>query len=162
MTFALDLSAFAKKTDAKIEAVTRSIVLGVAKELIERSPVGNPENWLSLNTFVLLDSPGKVRYGIKPPKGYTGGRFRGSWDYGMNALPASLHRGVDPTGDVSLGRITGKLPKVLAGAVHYIANNTPYAVRLENGWSRQAPQGMVSLTVIKYQQIVREAAAAVR
>ncbi|NBT33816.1 MAG: hypothetical protein EBT13_18445 [Rhodobacteraceae bacterium] len=29
----------------------------------------------------------------------------------------------------------------------YIQNNLPYANRLENGWSGQAPQGMVALTV---------------
>ena len=39
-------------------------------------------------------------------------------------------------------------------------NNAPYAQRIENGWSRQAPQGLVGLTVVMFQQIVREAAEA--
>ena len=29
----------------------------------------------------------------------------------------------------------------------YIQNNLPYANRLENGWSNQAPAGMVALTI---------------
>jgi hypothetical protein len=29
----------------------------------------------------------------------------------------------------------------------YIQNNLPYAERLENGWSKQAPHGMVKITL---------------
>jgi|TARA_R110002072_G_scaffold61035_1_gene154245 hypothetical protein len=29
----------------------------------------------------------------------------------------------------------------------YIQNNLPYAMRLENGWSKQAPQGMIAITL---------------
>lgn len=145
MTFALDLRAFAKKTDLRTEAVVRRIVLDVAKELVEMSPVGDASYWQS-----------------PPPKGYVGGRFKASWDYGFNSPPSSLHRGIDPSGGASLGRIEASMGNRMSGAVHYIANNTPYARRLEEGWSRQAPMGMVSLTVLKFQGIVTTAAQALR
>lgn len=144
MTFALDLRAFADKTDARMDAAVKRIVLGVAKELVEMSPVGDADYWKS-----------------PPPKGYVGGRFKGSWDYGFNEAPTSLLREIDPSGMTSIARIeAGVMASKAAGAVHYIVNNTPYAQRLEEGWSRrQAPQGMVGLTVMKYQTIVAEVAA---
>ena len=143
MTFALDLSAFAKKTDLRMEAVVRRIVLDVAKSLVEMSPVGDADYWKS-----------------PPPKGYVGGRFKASWDYGFNSPPSDLHRGIDPSGAASLNRIEAGIDGKMGGAIHYLANNAPYAMRLEEGWSRQAPHGMVELTAMKFQAIVDEAAAA--
>lgn len=144
MTFALDLSAFAKKTDERLNLYVKRIVLDVAKELVEMSPVGDASYWQS-----------------PPPKGYVGGRFKASWDYGFNEVPSALYREADASGETSLGRIAEGMGERMAG-VHYLANNVPYAMRLEEGWSRQAPQGMVSLTIIKFDQIVAEAAAEMR
>ncbi|EMO7350864.1 HK97 gp10 family phage protein [Acinetobacter baumannii] len=36
--------------------------------------------------------------------------------------------------------------KIKLGNLVYIQNNQPYAERLENGWSDQAPQGIYGLT----------------
>ncbi|MDO7434595.1 HK97 gp10 family phage protein [Acinetobacter baumannii] len=36
--------------------------------------------------------------------------------------------------------------KIKLGNLVYIQNNQPYAERLENGWSEQAPQGIYGLT----------------
>ena len=141
MTFALDLSAFAKKTDARMEAVVRRIVLDVAKSLVEMSPVGDASYWQS-----------------PPPKGYVGGRFKNSWDIGFNSIPSAVYRTADASGSSSLGRIEAGMGGKMGGAVHYLVNNTSYAMRLEEGWSRQAPHGMVELTVMKFQTIVDEAA----
>ena len=45
------------------------------------------------------------------------------------------------------------------GGVTFMANNLPYAHRLEfEGWSRQAPEGMVRRTVARFNQIADEAA----
>jgi hypothetical protein len=54
------------------------------------------------------------------------------------------------------------LPKDAAGKVHYITNNLPYAWRLEHGHSKQAPAGMVGLTVVEFAGIVDKAANDVR
>lgn len=35
----------------------------------------------------------------------------------------------------------------------YLQNNLPYALRLENGWSRQAPSGVLAMTVAELEQI---------
>ena len=35
----------------------------------------------------------------------------------------------------------------------YLQNNLPYALRLENGWSKQAPGGVVAMTVAELEMI---------
>ena len=45
-----------------------------------------------------------------------------------------------------------------AGHVFYLVNNLPYIRRLEQGWSQQAPAGMVAVTVSEFQQTVARAA----
>lgn len=44
------------------------------------------------------------------------------------------------------------------GQTVWCANHVPYIVRLEYGWSQQAPAGMVRLTLSASQEIVDEAA----
>ena len=140
MSFTLDMKKFTEKTTSNIELAIKSIVAGVAESVIEMSPVGDATAWKS-----------------PPPIGYTGGRFRGNWDYGFNAAPNTEYAIIDKSGSISMGRIDTKLVgKKMAGNVHFLANNLPYAQRLEDGWSNQAPQGMIQLTVIKWQSIVNK------
>lgn len=35
----------------------------------------------------------------------------------------------------------------------YLQNNLPYALRLENGWSKQAPSGVLAMTVAELEMI---------
>ena len=139
-TFSLDLQAFAKKAGARADLVVKRVVAGMAESVIEMSPVGDGVYWRR-----------------PPPKGYVGGRFRGNWDYGFNAAPKQQFDVVDKTGAMSMGRVLMGLSAAPTAGIHYIANNLPYAERLENGWSRQAPVGMVGVTVLKFQGIVRGA-----
>jgi len=44
----------------------------------------------------------------------------------------------------------------------YLINNLPYIKRLEYGWSKQAPQGMVRLSIAEFQQVTRDAVLEVR
>lgn len=145
MTFALDLSAFAKKTDARLDAVVRHIVLDVASNLIEMSPVGDASYWKS-----------------PAPAGYVGGRFKGSWVFETGSVPTSDPMTIDASGSASMNRVQAGMGGNMK-AVHYIANLTPYAMALEEGHSkRQAPHGLVMLTVIKFTSIVAAAAAKLR
>lgn len=143
MSFSLDLQRFVEKTKAKADDAVGAIVVGVASRIDERSPVGDAKYWVS-----------------PPPKGYVGGHFRANWQLGVDAVPQGEIPGVDQTGEATQGRIVASIPDEAAGNVYWLANNTPYARRLEEGWSRQAPQGMVALTVVEYEQIVREAVEA--
>lgn len=140
MSFSADLQAFAKKAGIRSDLVVKRVVAGVAESVIEMSPVGDGSYWKR-----------------PPPKGYLGGRFRANWDYGFNAPPGKQFEVADKTAATSLNRVIGGLSGKPSAGIHYIANNLPYAIRLENGWSRQAPNGMVGLTVLRFQAVVRKA-----
>ena len=142
MSFTLDMKKFTEKATGNIELAIKAVVAGVAESIIEKSPVGDASYWKT-----------------PAPKGYTGGRFRGNWDYGFNAAPNAEYNVIDKSGAISKGRIEGKLAgKKMAGNVHWLANNLPYAQAIEDGHSwHQAPQGVVKLTVIKFQSIVDSA-----
>lgn len=139
-TFSLDLQAFAKKAGARADLAVKRVVAGMAESIIEMSPVGDGVYWKS-----------------PPPKGYVGGRFRANWDYGFGAAPKRQFDVIDKSGAVSTQRILSGLATSPSAGIHFIANNLPYAKRIENGWSRQAPVGVVGVTVLKFNQVVRGA-----
>lgn len=139
--FAADISAFVKKAKGDTEKVVRKIVFDIGTKVVMRSPVGDGLLWKS-----------------PPPKGYVGGRFRGNWQYGYGSIPAGDLPDIDKTGAASTLRISSGLAGSAASGIHYIVNNLPYAKRLENGWSTQAPSGMVALTLVEFQSIVKRAA----
>lgn len=143
MTFALDLNNFAQKAGKRADDACGRIVTAVVGEVDARSPVGDARYWKR-----------------KPPKGYVGGHFRGNWQLGIDVFPRGELPGADPTGSGTVTRNIAAIPEEAAGPVYTLANNVPYALRIENGWSHQAPQGVVGLTVEKFQQIVNQAASA--
>lgn len=141
-SFAADLSAFASKTKGNMDKVVRKVVLDVGTSVVMKSPVGDGDFWVH-----------------PPPPGYVGGRFRGNWQYAFGSIPKGEKDSIDPTGGVSINRVSSGLASIpSAVGIHYVANNLPYAKRLEEGWShRQAPQGMVMLTVVEYQSYIKKA-----
>jgi hypothetical protein len=140
MSFALDLDRFARKTNAKADAVVRKIVLDIGTSLVFKSPVGDTTHWKH-----------------PAPPGYVGGRFRANWQYG-NELPTSTLAAIDPSGAATVGKLFSSVQIKAAGKLHFLVNRLPYGPALEEGHSRQAPHGMVGLTVIEFQPIVERAA----
>lgn len=141
-TFSADISAFVKKAQGNATLVVRKILLDLGTRIVMRSPVGDGNLWKS-----------------KPPPGYVGGRFRANWQYGYGSIPSSELPTIDASGNASTMRINAGVLASPAGGIHYLVNNLPYAKRLENGWSSQAPAGMVGLAVVEFQDIARKAAA---
>lgn len=140
MTFALDLKKFAEKAQARADEAVGGIVVAVANKVDERSPVGDAKYWKN-----------------PPPKGYVGGRFRGNWQLGVGTMPGGTLERVDPTGSKVRAEIHAAIPEAAAGKVYFLANNLPYAQRIEHGWSRQAPTGVVGLTVAEFDDFVAQA-----
>lgn len=140
--FALAVAKFAKKAGVRQDAVVRKVVLDIGTRVVARSPVGNPSLWKHPAT-----------------KGYTGGRFRANWQYGEGFVPTGVLEAKDKSGSNTIASIARQLrPEGAALRVHYLTNNLPYAMRLETGWSTQAPSGMVAITVREFQNIVSVAA----
>ena len=141
MSFSSDVRKFCEEEAPEyIDTVIRRTVIEAGRRVIMRSPVGDGKYWKR-----------------PPPPGYVGGRFRGNWQYGFNASPSGELDSVDMSGAGTLSALARAAMLSPGTGVHYITNNLPYAERIENGWSRQAPQGVVGLTEIELPQIFREA-----
>lgn len=51
----------------------------------------------------------------------------------------------DKSGTATLNEGLSNIARMSLGDLVYIQNNAPYSVRLENGWSDQAPNGVYSI-----------------
>lgn len=85
------------------------------------------------------------------------GRFRGNWQFGVASVNTDTSSSPDSSGAGSIGRIMRGLSTVASGQKIFVTNSLPYARRLEYGWSKQAPGGMVRLTVAEFKSVLREA-----
>ncbi len=87
------------------------------------------------------------------------GRFRMNWQATVDNPATGILIADDPSGSRAISRVT----QFVQGSVKWdefrLTNNLPYAERLEYGWSQQAPQGMVRVTVSRFQRLIDEAAA---
>ncbi len=84
------------------------------------------------------------------------GRARANWQVSIGSLPNGTLQLEDKTGQATISAATARTAGVEAGDVIYLSNNLPYAERLEDGYSLQAPAGMVSLSVQEFQAIANE------
>ena len=96
------------------------------------------------------------------------GRFKGNWMLGVDYQPMGYNwelKDKKPLGAVgdTVGLHAGIIPKQAGGHVYWLVNNLPYANDLEAGHSkRQAPAGIVGITLVKFEGIVERAMASVK
>jgi hypothetical protein len=140
-SFSLDVSKWVEKAKGRADDVVRRVALELHTQIVMKSPVGNPSLWKH------------------PVKGYVGGRFRNNWFPGVGTRSNSTTEQRDASGEGSINRMQLLLPGIHAGDVIFTTNNLPYSMRLETGWSTQAPVGMVRVTVENYPGIVQQAVA---
>lgn len=137
LSFGNVVAAFADSTIERMDQIHRGVVAMVAYKVIYRTPFGDPSYWK-----------------FAPPKDYVPGTARGNWQTESDALP--------PLTPIPLRSAEDAYAEAMAnageaGSVTYIVNSVPYIMRLEyEGWSPQAPAGMVRLTVAEFQQLVNE------
>src|SRR4051812_15283579 len=89
------------------------------------------------------------------------GRFKSNWQVAINTIPQGVTAGADKSGSPSIARVTAAATRFAAGQVIYLVNNLEYARALEYGHSKQAPGGMVRLSVAEYGAVVSKAASEV-
>lgn len=121
------------------EKIVRGTLLKLSERIIKRSPVGNPSTWK------------------KPRKGYVGGRFRNNWQASVNSMNLTANESPDSDGSASMIKAKRVTDSLEMGSTFYLSNNLPYAQRLEYGWSKQAPSGMLRLSVAELQARMNEA-----
>lgn len=186
-SFMRSVNLFVEKSQANMETVVSKTGFKILAQLVEMSPVGNPELWEVNQTAVnynqavfehneaLRKDPNNLTpkrgllkkrvhvndsMDIKAPPGYTGGRFRGNWQVTFDS-PADGETGrVDKSGNMTkaVGNYVLEQFKVGMNAI-YFTNNVPYAYRLEMGHSRQAPNGMIAITAENVGKFFRDAIA---
>ena len=140
--FERDMDRFLKKANGNMDKAIKGVLFELSRRIVEYSPVGDSSYWK-----------------IEPPPGYVGGHFRHNWQYKLNAEPSGELEGT--TNDY-LGRLNVQY-KLPAG-VHYITNHVHYAIRLENGWSRQArgPNAVVGRAILGFQSLVTKVVRGIR
>lgn len=137
---------FKSESDSVIKAIKETVkvvAIDLFSGVILSSPVGNQDLW---------SSKYKREY-------YVGGRFRSNWFLSFDS-PSS--QTTDSTSDQQkrLSEIAS-ISKLKYSGSYVLTNNLPYAERLENGWSTQAPAGVLSPNVSRVnRQISRFYAAA--
>lgn len=116
--FALELNKAKVDTDEKVSDAIALIAMYCLRGIVRKSPVDT-------------------------------GRFRANWQVSKN-VPRTTELNLTKENQgvtISRGQRTIDTFDIKNDSMIIIQNNLPYANRLENGWSKQAPNGMVSLTV---------------
>lgn len=89
------------------------------------------------------------------------GRFKGNWQVAIGSIPAGTLEIDDKGGTATIAKVTAEALNMKAGDVIYLVNNLPYARALEYGHSKQAPAGMVRITIEEFNAAVNKAASEV-
>jgi len=182
--FGVDVRNWVNETNAKADNIVRAIAIEITSRIVFKSPVGNPELWAANaravygrethNLFVdqinatLAPGEKKVRrlgkqklksmYKLRAGKDYVGGRFRANWQLTIGTAASGNIDAVDANGGKTITAAVEALQDFESGPTIFIVNNLPYGARLEyEGWSRQAPAGMVRVTVAEFNEIASNA-----
>lgn len=182
--FSQQVREFAEKANGAIDDTIREIIIEIGSSVIRMSPVGNPEIWAAnavatqynkavddhnaalRNDPANLTKAGRLKPGRKlndgmdlvAGKGYVGGRFRANWHISLDVVENVTFDETDANGAETIASLIAGLSDFKPGQMAYIINNLPYAIPLEYGHSTQAPNGMVRVTLARFQQIVAAAA----
>ena len=142
MSFSLDVSEFAQLIDKRALYVQRGVAIDLFSKVVIRTPVDT-------------------------------GALRSNWRPSVNKPNKSIKRKPDPSGQEVLGLIKKKFEKA-RGDRFILTNNLPYAPVVEyglypskgggetaktiNGYSKQAPKGMVRVTLAEFLAAIRKKA----
>lgn len=151
--FLLSVEQFLAKAEGNAERFVRGAVVGLFNEIQSGGPY-------SPGTPVAV--PGRWK---KPKKGYVGGYHRASWQAEINAIPTGR---LDPAiagqpdaetaAAASVAANHAKAVRVKLGDVAHFVNGAPAIGRLEHGWSKQAPIGMMREAIRHWLHICEDVA----
>jgi hypothetical protein len=116
--FSLDLSRLVAKANGQADTVVRKIMLETFRGVVMKTPVDL-------------------------------GTARANWVVGHGALNFTTSDATDKGGGATVARIASDVAtaRLTDGSSVFCTNSLPYALKLENGHSKQTPAGMVKLTL---------------
>lgn len=133
------INQWVEGVETKVDEILQTIVIKVGESLVMLSPVDK-------------------------------GIFRGNWQLSIDETSANSLTTVDQSGVATMAKIASKANSFTAGQMAYIQNHVLYGYDLEygtyngptakvtdEGFSRQAPHGMVRITAAKFEHIVNQA-----
>lgn len=168
----IDPAAFAGLVEDDVRIRQRTIAIQLLNEIVQRSPVGNPELWAINATAVQynkavgewneslyadpanLTKTGRLRkkvrvndsMDIRRPAEYRAGTFRASHFVSIGEPNHSVPTEPDPRGTMTFLNGKNIIDQAPAYSVIYIQSNLPYSVALENGHSKQAATGVYAVS----------------
>ena len=83
------------------------------------------------------------------------GRARANWQVSFNTPKEDKLDTLDKSGNATISKANDKILNNKVPTTYYITNNLPYIMRLEYGWSKQSPAGMVRINLLKFNQILK-------
>ena len=139
--FSQAVAAWSKKTGEDVGDIVIASVTDLSRRIIQRTPVGNPDLWAS-----------------PPPPGYTGGQAKGNWFASIGAPSHQVDFSIKAKNAARPMKRDEHIRQNAAGNIYYLTNNLPYIRRIEyEGWSSQAPQGMVRVSVAEFNRSIEKA-----
>lgn len=130
--FKREFSALMGRIGGKVEEAPRKVFLEIGSAIVQKSPV-------------------------------LSGRFRANWNFALNSPNFGTSETTDKAGSVALAGLQSGVVTYRLGDTMYFTNALPYSRRLEyDSWSKQAPSGMVRVTVVEFTQYFRKVAYQMR
>lgn len=156
--FGLQLDKVAEKFNVKMVDIFRAVSARAFENVVRRTPVGDPEYWAG-------HPKGNPSGKNKPPRGYVGGNAKNNWWFSLNS-PNDQARGRSPdkaNQNEALNSAVSGLATAQLGDVAHFQNGVPYILKLEAGTQspRQAPAGMVAITMAEIETFYANIAAEV-
>ncbi len=144
--FIADINKFVKKASINLDEARKQIIIELFERVIKRTP-------------------------------HVTGKLRGNWLTAIGSIPSAKTETLDPTGNMAIKSMKSKVNSLQKGSdlAVFMVNNQPYAYVIEhglypspvktkgsyvvksaNGYSKQAPAGMVRISLLELNQIVKE------
>lgn len=182
-TFSADIARFVEKAKIAPAVVVRKVSMDILASVVMRTPVGDPDIWAvnatarNYNAEVAahnsalrrdasnLTKAGRLKPGLKlndgmgihAPLGYVGGRLRANWTVSLGAPSTAVVDGTDQSGQHAIQQGLAVIQHADGVQDIFLVNNLPYARAIEYGHSKQAPAGMVRVTVAEVESYVAHA-----
>jgi hypothetical protein len=143
------LNKFKENQQIALNASAKTInktLLDMTKKIVDRTPIGDPNLW----------------HPPYWPKNYVPGTLKKSWGISFtNDQRAPTGQFASTEQVLSSGGLSFKVGNNKS-QVAVIYNSQPYAQRVETGWSTQAPEGMMRVTISEYTSLLGSNAAKYR
>lgn len=110
--------------------------------------------------FILTNATQRVASNLANLSPVNEGEYVADWDVAVGNYPADTEQAPDLKKNKTKRRLRQGVDNLKMGDVVFFENNDPVSIRLEYGYSKQAPQGVVRLTVRQWRKFVQGAARA--